>query len=71
MKLSIERRSKRWVLRELDRSAEGLLVQTSLANVPIGQDFGADSNDELRFTSNWHAGGRMQWRTSYGMLLHA
>ena len=46
MKRSTRRRSKRWVLRELDLSAAAWSVQVGLTNIPTGQNFGATSNGE-------------------------
>jgi hypothetical protein len=52
MNRSTWRRSRRWVLRELDLSAAAWPVQAGLANIPTGQNFGATSNGDHHLSAN-------------------
>jgi hypothetical protein len=48
MKLSMSQRSRRWVLRELDRRAAVRFTQAGISGLQTDQDFGAYSDVEHR-----------------------
>jgi hypothetical protein len=65
MKPSIERRSRRWVLRELDRSAAARPAQASIPNPQSDQAFGVHRDGEYdpdALTVEYRVGRRTEYK---------